>query len=239
MKLYRELAPWWHTFSAPEDYADEAADAWTLLQAAVQGPLDTLLELGAGGGNNASFLKAHAQLTLTDLSTEMLEQSQRLNPTCEHLQGDMRTLRLGRTFDAVLLHDAIMYMHSEDDLAAAIRTAWLHCRPGGAALFMPDCTAETIEESTSSGGHDADDGRSVRYLEWSGVPRPGETTARVDFALLLREPDGTTRVEHDTHTFGVFARQRWVELLNAQGFRCNLVNDRYERDLFIATRPSA
>ena len=40
----------------------------------------------------------------------MLELSRTLNPDCEHLEGDMRTLRLGRTFDAVLIHDAVMYM---------------------------------------------------------------------------------------------------------------------------------
>ena len=36
-------------------------------------------------------------MTLVDLSEEMLAVSRELNPECEHLQGDMRTLRLGRT----------------------------------------------------------------------------------------------------------------------------------------------
>ena len=47
--------------------------------------------------------------TLSDLSPQMLSLSRTLNPGCEHVLGDMRTLRLGRTFDAVFVHDAVMY----------------------------------------------------------------------------------------------------------------------------------
>ena len=78
----------------------------------------TLLELGSGGGNNASHPKASYACTLTDRSPEMLELSRSLTPECEHVHGDMRTLRLGRSFDAVFVHDALMYLTSEDDLAA-------------------------------------------------------------------------------------------------------------------------
>jgi SAM-dependent methyltransferase len=79
-----------------------------LLREAVHGPLETLLELGSGGGNTASHLGSNLRLTLTDLAPAMLDLSRTLNPGAEHLVGDMRTLRLGRTFDAVLIHDAIM-----------------------------------------------------------------------------------------------------------------------------------
>ena len=49
-------------------------------------------------------------MTLVDLSAEMLEVSRQLNPECEHIQGDMRTIRLGRQYDAVLVHDAVDYV---------------------------------------------------------------------------------------------------------------------------------
>jgi hypothetical protein len=38
----------------------------------------------------------------------------------------MRTLRLGRAFDVVLVHDAIMYMTTEEELLAAAETAFAH-----------------------------------------------------------------------------------------------------------------
>src|SRR5215831_5282157 len=137
-RLYGELASWFHLLSSPPDYAEEADFARGLLMETGKAPPRTVLELGSGGGNNASHLKAHFQMTLVDLSPGMLELSRQLNPECEHMLGDMKTLRLGRGFDAVFVHDAIMYMTTEDDLRRAIETAFVHCRTGGAAVFMPD-----------------------------------------------------------------------------------------------------
>ena len=77
-------------------------------------------------------------LTLTDISPGMLAVSRELNPACRHIQGDMRTMRLPESFDAVLAHDAIDYVTSQDDLAMVIATAYAHCRPGGIAVFVPD-----------------------------------------------------------------------------------------------------
>src|SRR5690606_12595145 len=106
-----------------------------------------------GGGNNASHLKAHARLTLVEPSEGMRAVSRALNPECEHLDGDMRTVRLGRTFDAVFVHDAVAYMTTEADLRRAMATAFLHTRPGGAALFAPDHVRETFVPGTDHGGH--------------------------------------------------------------------------------------
>jgi ubiquinone/menaquinone biosynthesis C-methylase UbiE len=96
-RLYHELADWWHLLSAPEDYAEEAAYYTELLVDACRPR--RVLELGSGGGNNASHMKRRFELTLVDRSPEMLAQSRELNPECEHVQGDMRSVRLGREFD--------------------------------------------------------------------------------------------------------------------------------------------
>src|SRR6267154_1105618 len=100
MLFYEDLAPYFHLVTAPFEYADEAAAYAAAIDRAARRPVRTLLELGAGGGNNVSHLKARYACVLTDLSEAMLRQSRRINPDCEHVQGDMRTLRLGRTFDA-------------------------------------------------------------------------------------------------------------------------------------------
>jgi len=57
-KLYADLAEWWPLLSAPADYAEEAAIYQRLLIDACERTPRTLLELGSGGGNNASHLKA-------------------------------------------------------------------------------------------------------------------------------------------------------------------------------------
>src|SRR6202795_1047413 len=137
-RLYSELAEWWPTFSVPEEYREEAAFFARALTETCDSRPRTVLELGSGGGNNASHLKAHFQMTLVDLSPGMLDLSRTLNPEGEHLRGDMRNMGLGRIFYAVFVHDAVMYMTTEDELRQVIDTAFVHCRPGGAALLMPD-----------------------------------------------------------------------------------------------------
>jgi SAM-dependent methyltransferase len=237
--LYGELAPWFHLLTSPEqeDYAEEAALVLGLLREHADGPLETMLELGSGGGNMASHLKRDLRLTLTDLSPPMLEESARINPEAEHLVGDMRTLRLERTFDSVLIHDAISYLVTEADLRAAFETAFVHLRPGGAAVFAPDNVSEAFEQGTKEGGHDGRDGRALRYLEWTTDPDPTDTSYHVDFAMLLRDADGSVTVRHDLHELGIFPRQKWLDLLAGVGFEPSTTNDPWERDVFVGKRP--
>jgi SAM-dependent methyltransferase len=236
MKLYEELADWWPLFSAPADYAEEAVFFSRLLTDACQPAPRTVLELGAGGGNNAFHLKSKFEMTLVDSSPQMLGVSRALNPECDHREGDMRTVSLGRTFDAVFIHDAIMYLTSAAELNAAIRNAYRHCRAGGAALFVPDCVRESFVEETRHGGHDGP-GRSLRYLQWTFDPDPTDTTYRTDFAIMLRDRSGDTRVVPDYHLEGLFPRAEWTRLLREAGFEPRTVTDEWGREIFIANRP--
>jgi SAM-dependent methyltransferase len=237
-RMYDELAGWFHLVTSPDEYAEEAAYVLALLTEAIGSPPTTLLELGSGGGNTASHLRTRIGLTLVDVSPAMLEVSRSINPDVEHLAGDMRTLRLGRTFDAVLIHDAIVYMTSEADLRAAIETAWVHLRPGGAALLAPDHTRESFEPATDHGGGDGPDGRALRYLEWSHDPDPTDDVVMTDYAYLLRESDGSLRVVGDRHREGLFPRATWLHLLGSVGFDAGMVLDPWEREVFIARRPA-
>ena len=243
MKLYADLADWWPLMSAAAEYEEEAAFYGRTLAAACSAPPVTVLELGSGGGNNASHLKARFTMTLVDPSAGMLAVSRRLNPECEHAPGDMRTVRLRRTFDAVFLHDAVCYMTSDEDLRAAVATAFVHCKPGGAALFAPDYLAETFAPSTDCGGHDGE-GRAMRYLEWTWDPDPADRTYTVDYTYVLRDRDGSVRVEHDRHLEGLFPRAQWIEILRDAGFEPSVVPfDHSELEpgryfVFVGVRPS-
>lgn len=217
MRLYTDLSPWYRLLTPVADYADEAALYTTLLQGQLGPGRHRLLELGAGAGHNASHMKAHFDLTLSDLSPQMLALSASLNPELPHLQGDLRTLRLDETFDAVFLHDAIVYMLDESDLRAALTSAWVHTRPGGAALFAFDVLADGFTGSTDCGGSDGEDGRALRYLEWSWDPDPTDTTCICDYVLVLRTGDAVETVV-DRHIEGIFPRATWLRLLDEVGF---------------------
>jgi trans-aconitate methyltransferase len=240
MRMYEELAEWWPLVSDPEEYAEEAEEHLRLVTAAAGGrPLSTMLELGSGGGNNALHHKAHWALTLVEPSAGMRAVSERLNPECEHLPGDMRTVRLGRTFDTVFVHDAICYMASEADLAAALGTVAIHLAPGGVALVCPDATAETFEPGASAHGNDdpGGSGRGVRMLEWV-LPAQGQVY-QVHYAILVREPGGEVRVVHDVHREGLFPRATWLRLLGEAGLEPRRETRRIEGreyDAFVGVR---
>jgi SAM-dependent methyltransferase len=241
--LYGELAAWFHLLTAPADYAQEAELYRRLLVEACDGPVRTVLELGSGGGNNASHLKAHFELTLVDRSPPMLELSRSLNPECRHVEGDMRDVRLGETFDAVFVHDAVAYITTEEDLAATVATSVEHARPGGAVLFVPDYVRERFAPRTEHGGHDGE-GRALRYLEWVWDPDPDDTTYLCDFAYLLRDESGSARCVQDRHVCGLFPRATWLGLLETAGLqaRAHVTEEDEEpagAELFVARKPVA
>jgi SAM-dependent methyltransferase len=238
--MYSDLAPWFHLLTHPSDYADEAAFVGRVVDDVGVGESRTLLELGSGGGNNASHLKARFQCTLTDISPEMLALSTTLNPECEHFEGDMRTLRLDRTFDVVFIHDAISYLTTEDDLRAALETAAFHVRPGGVVVLTPDATTEIFKPQTDHGGHDGEDGRSLRYLEWTHPAT--DATYDVDYLIIARGPGDELRVVHDRHTLGLFPRATWERLIGDVGLEIvdTTVENPYELEqaAFVARRPA-
>jgi SAM-dependent methyltransferase len=243
-RLYDDLAPWWPLISPPGEYAAEAAYLAAVL-AAARPPARAVLDLGSGGGHVAAHLKAGLRMTLVDLSAGMLAVSRELNPECEHRQGDMRTIRLGTTFDAVLVHDAVDYMTSEDDLRQVIGTAWAHCRPGGLALFVPDYTAESFEEASGHGGSSDARGRQASFQERTWDPVPGDGWISSEYVFTLRDCDGSVQVVREAHRLGAFSAADWVTLLAGAGFdlaagralEAAVTAGRRPRNLFTAVRP--
>jgi SAM-dependent methyltransferase len=240
VKLYSELAEWYPVFATPEECRKEAASiARALVQASIRQPRD-VLELGSGVGNIAFHVKRRFAVTLVDQSPHMLAASQALNPDCEHVEADIRTVRLGRSFDAVFVQDAICHMTTEQDLRAVMETAFVHLRPGGVALFVPDHVRETFVEDTDQGGNDTDRG-SVRFLQWVTDPDPRDTSYLVDFAIMIRDEQGDMKVAHDRHVYGLFPRETWRSLLRQVGFKLKpgaVALNGIGRDSFMGRRPS-
>jgi SAM-dependent methyltransferase len=195
-----------------------------------------VLELGSGGGSLSSHFKPHFRMTLSDLSNDMLAVSRELNPECEHVQGDMRTLDLGRQFQRVLIHDAIMYLTSPDAVRAAIANAARHVCPGGAVVIFPDCVRETFAAGTEHDGADAPDGRGLRWLEWRWDPEPADDTFVTAYSFLFREPDGTLSVELDRHEEGLFSRNQWLSWLSEAGLEPSRRSDSWRADVFVGLK---
>lgn len=170
------------------------------------------MELGTGAGHLLSHLAPFFEVTAVDLSESMLEVSQRRNPGVRHLQGDMRSLRLGERFDAVLLHDAAAYLLTPTEVGQALETAARHLEPGGLLLVQPDYVQESFP-----GDHTAhhDCGETADVLEWCRQIGP----ERLETVYVLLFPDG--RTVRDTHGMGIYPRAFWLEMMKAAGFRAS------------------
>ncbi len=219
--LYSELAGWWPLISPAAEYGGDAA-MLSAVFASAAAPVRTVLDLGCGGGHVALHLKDGRSMTLVDLSAPMLAMSRQLNPDCEHAQGDMRTIRLGRVFDAVLVHDAVDYVTSQDDLRLVIGTAFAHCRPGGLAVFAPDHTAETFRAGTGGGGGHDGSGRQAAFTERTSDPDRADDWILAEYEFTLREAQGAVRVVREAHRLGAFRRATWLRLLAGAGFAASV-----------------
>ena len=217
MKFYEDLAHWWPLLSAPEEYAEEAGLYWNIITR-YRRDIQDALELGSGGGNNAFHLKHKCDWMLTDISPAMIEVSRRLNPECEHLAGDMRTLDLNRTFDLVFIQDAVMFLTTREDLARALRVAHRHLERGGVLFVAPDFFRETFQPSTGHGGHDGPD-RSLRYLEWTYDQDSADDQVEIEYVYLLKDQNGKVQSIHEQSVNGIFSRETWRALMTEAGFR--------------------
>lgn len=105
----------------------------------------TLLELGCGTGRHALELAELGwNVAGVDLSAGMVAAAQErrrgaaaaLAARVEFGEGDVRTARLGRQFDAVAsLFHVMSYQTTETDLSAAFSTAATHLAPDGLFFF--------------------------------------------------------------------------------------------------------
>lgn len=214
--LYSQLARWWPLLSPPDRYVWIANRVSDVIRRCKQIRGRTVLALGAGGGCLVHHLSRTYRVTVTDISLEMLAVSARMNPECEHGLGDMRALRLGRQFAAVIAEDAISYMATRADLLAALSTAYEHTAPGGVGVFVPEYTAETFAENEYSGSAAWGDERVRFHRCTRRLQDTGENYAS-RFVYLVTKAGAVWSAE-ETHIFGLFNRDVWLQLLMEVGF---------------------
>lgn len=98
-----------------------------------------VLDLGCGTGNHALRLAGRGfDVVGVDRSPEMLDIARaRASSPVRFELGDVTSVRLGESFDAVLMMFAVLgYQVRTDDVVAGLRTARSHLTPGG--LFVCD-----------------------------------------------------------------------------------------------------
>lgn len=217
-RLYTDLAWLWPMWGdAATEYAHYCEHVTRLVRRYAELPATTLLDIGCGGGKNVLNLKRDFNVTGLDLSPTMLAQAKELNPESTFVYGDMRTFRLNRTFDAVLMDDAISYMNCRADFTAAFRTAYAHLNPGGVLVATPDVTIETFQQNKTSTTTATRDGLEVVFVENIYDPDPGDEQYETTVLYLIRD-HGRLRIETDHWTLGIFSLDTWRDVLRETGF---------------------
>jgi SAM-dependent methyltransferase len=219
--LYTDLAWLWPLWGAAAvEYAHYCRFVTRLIRARAKRPVRTLLDIGCGGGKNIFNLKENFQVTGLDLSSVMLAQARQLNPECEFIRADMRTFRLGRTFDAILMDDAISHMNTRADFAAAFRAACAHLNPGGVLITTPDVTTETFRQNettcTPAVGPTLKGPVAATFIENHFDPDPADSHYEATLLYLIRR-NGRLRVATDHWKLGLFSHATWRDVLTESG----------------------
>lgn len=220
-RLYDDLAWVWPIISPHEDYVEEVEQFVRAIQQYAHIPVESLLDLGCGGGHNDHYFQRYFKVTGIDLSEAMLTLARRLNPGVDYQVGDMRTVTVEETFDAVVIADAITYMLDEDNLQAAFANAYRCLKPGGVFCTYAEETKERFEQnSTYSSAHQGmvnDEKVEITLVENYYDPDPTDTTFEMSFVYLIRRA-GALQVEIDRHEGGLFPMETWIRLMEKAGF---------------------
>lgn len=211
----------WPLVSPPESYAEEVATFRTRFQRHGVRDGARVLHLGSGGGSIDFHLKQWYDVTGVDLSPEMVAHALRINPEVRYHVGDMRTWRGEPRFDAVLVHDAISYMTTVEDLVAVYRTAAAHLPVGGVMVALPEEIPPRVAQARTHVETHTDAQRRVTILELDHDPDPTDNTFENVFVFLIWE-NGDFRVEVDRHTNGVFEVETFVAAIETAGFEASV-----------------
>jgi SAM-dependent methyltransferase len=170
----------------------------------------SVLDLGCGTGSHALPL-AHRSYAVTgvDVSPDMLARGRsKLSNTeveVELREGDIRSYRDGREYDAVIMMFAVLgYQRSNVDVLAALSTVAAHLRPGG--VFVADFWYGPAVLSSGPGSRRKTvmDG-SRRVLRFaSSVCDESQHTCVVTYDVLTTEGARVVSEVHEEHEMRFF-----------------------------------
>ncbi|MFO0677925.1 MAG: class I SAM-dependent methyltransferase [Polyangiaceae bacterium] len=192
-----------------------------------EGPL-TILDLGCGTGGHAIRLAASGHdVVAVDRSEAMLalaraKVSSMPSPppgALAFVQGDLRSVRLGRDFDVVLMMFAVLgYQTTDVAVIDALATATAHARPG--AIFVFDVWFDEAVEATGVSDRRrtivTGEGEVTRRVEASC-----DTARRVATVDVFLEPVGTSPTAPtppERHEVRYFGREEMRAFLDAAGW---------------------
>lgn len=230
-QVFGNYASYYNLLYKDKDYAAEARYIHDLIQKYCLGA-KTVLNLGCGTGNHDfELVKFGYEITGVDMSEDMLSAAKVRLPSIASAiphpcfqEGDIRTIRLNKTYDVVIsLFHVMSYQSTNDDLQAAIATVKEHLVPGG--FFVFDCwygpavlsdppvvRVKRLEDESI---------KVVRIAE--PVMYPNENLVDVNYQVMITDKStGTVEQIMETHRMRYLFLPELRMMLQTEGF--SLVN---------------
>ena len=226
--IFKNYARYYDLLYKDKDYSKEISFIHNLLCQYNPGAKD-ILELGCGTGVHSVFLaKKGYQVHGIDFSEHMLESAyERLNrlpksfkSKLQYTNGDIRKIRIGRKFDAVLsLFHVMSYQTTNEDLLSTFATAKEHLKPDG--IFIFDCwygpAVLSNRPNTRIKRLKDDKIDVIRFAE--PTMHPNENIVDVKYQVLIKSKDGDKIDElHETHKMRYLFKTEIEYLSSQSGF---------------------
>lgn len=224
-QVFGEYAHFYDAMYKDKDYEAECDFVEEAFRRFSAHEVSSVLDLGCGTGNHVlPLVRRGYEVVGVDRAPEMVrqarEKAEAAGINAEFLLGDVRTVDLGRTFDAVIEMFAVIgYQTTNEDLLSAMRTARKHLTPGGVfvfdAWFGPAVLVERPEKRSST--IDLEGGET---LERYATPQHDllSHTYEVRYGLVRRQGDDVLEESHETHHMRYLFPQEIVHFLDLAGF---------------------
>ncbi len=218
-------------FSHDQDFKKEAEFVVRVIKRAKRSKGSSLLNVGCGTGSHDRFLKRHFHVTGMDLNPDMLRLARKKNPKIPYVTGDMKKMKLNRTFDVITALTGVMcYNYTYEDLSATLKNFHQHLEPGGVLVYDVPAVKETafgkknrflaLTSTSSVGDTDA------VVIDYPYDPDKRDTTFETHLVFLLRKNRGPLQIISDRHLQGLFQGKKVEAMLRKTGFAVRL----YEND---------
>lgn len=220
MDVFNIYARYYDLLYRDKDYKSEVEYVESLIKK-YKPDAKSILDLGCGTGRH-DFLLAEKGYSVTgvDMSEEMLAVANaRLSTlnrkteienkrstltsisTLAFTQGDVRNIRLNKTFDVVIsLFHVMSYQTTNEDLNAAFETAKVHLKKGGIFIFDFWYGPAVLTDRPSVREKKLEDEELIVHRTAVPVMHPNENIVDVNYEVIIEEKKtGITKKLKETH----------------------------------------
>jgi SAM-dependent methyltransferase len=220
MSVFKEYSNYYNLLYKDKNYIGETDYIDSLIKKFSFSESTTVLNLGCGTGKHDGLLRQKGyEITGVDFSNDMLDIARANCPQIPFIEGDVRTLKLNKTFDVVLsLFHVMSYQTLNKDLYDAFLTAKHHLKVGGIFIFDFWYGPSVIAEMPSKRTKQVEDDhlKIVRYTTPTIHPNENIVDVHFDVEITNKQTNEVTQLKELHHMRYLFLPEL-RQLLNTAG----------------------